>query len=378
MSSRQLVRSWWKQNGHYRWLVQTIASRSALVWMKVVVGSGGLASAVVLVLAAYSMPERQHSGRVTLFVCAAVAALFALRWWLRPVPAVLASILLMGGADIFVTAVALLAGDHIGNASALVLLVAIGLYFTFFHTPRMVVAHAAWSVLSTVVLSIPALRGEHPLAGVAMITAMVIVCGVVLPGLQFGCWLLWTDILSDSLTGVSSRRGLEYYAAQTIYRSSLAHVCVIAVDLDRFKAINDTFGHRIGDRVLTDTAHRLRAAAPDGAVVARTGGEEFAVLALLPPPEARVLAERLRRAVAEAAEPVRITASFGMATLPPGRPRDGGAARILAELLHRADAAMYRAKQQGGNAIAVDEPWLAPASPWSLPKATSDAEPTGA
>ncbi|MGY2063777.1 diguanylate cyclase domain-containing protein, partial [Nocardia gipuzkoensis] len=77
---------------------------------------------------------------------------------------------------------------------------------------------------------------------------------------------------------------------------------------------------------------------------------------------ARVVAERLRRAVAEESDPVSITASFGMATLPPGSSR-GGVSRVLADLLHRADTAMYRAKQQGGNAIAVDEPWLMPSAP---------------
>ncbi|RDI67868.1 diguanylate cyclase (GGDEF)-like protein [Nocardia pseudobrasiliensis] len=363
MRSRQLVRSWWEQSGHYRWLVQTIASKSALTWMKVVVGSGGMTWAVILVLAACSLPERGHSTeRTVLLVCAGIAALWALRWWFLPVPVVIASILLLGGADIFVTVVSAYGGDRIGHTTGMILLIAIGIYFTFFHTPRVVAVHGVWSVLSAALLSVPVLNGEQPLAAVAMITAMVIICGVLLPGLQFGFWLLWTDVLSDPLTRLSSRRGLEYFAAQKIYHYPMDHVCMIMIDLDRFKAVNDTFGHHVGDEVLRNTARRLRAAAPSGSIIGRIGGEEFAVVTMLPPPGARVVAERLRRAVAAESDPVSITASFGLATLPPGGPRDR-VGRVLTDLMHRADTAMYRAKQQGGNAIAVDEPWMMPSAP---------------
>ncbi|MCM6772052.1 GGDEF domain-containing protein [Nocardia sp. CDC159] len=370
MSSRELVRPWWNQGGHYRWLVHTIASRSALMWMKVVVGSGGMAAAVGLFLSAFSA---QHAAdRKVVLVFAAIATLWALRWWFLPVPVAVGSILLLGGADVFLTVVCVRSESYLCRFAGLVLLIAVGVYFTFFHSPKVLAAHAVWAVASAMVLLWPKLSGAEAIPALAVILAMSIVCLVLLPGLQFGCWLLWTDILSDPLTRVSSRRGLEFYARHLLYGG--ANACVLVIDLDRFKAINDTFGHHLGDEVLRNTAARLRAAAPSEAIVARIGGEEFAVLALLPPDRARVAAERLRRAVAEAADPVAVTASVGMACLAPDRPRRGGCGPTLAELMHRADAAMYRAKQQGGNAVAVDESGNPPAMVCSPDSGYSDRD----
>jgi two-component system cell cycle response regulator len=117
------------------------------------------------------------------------------------------------------------------------------------------------------------------------------------------------------------------------------------VDLDRFKRVNDTFGHQVGDEVLREVARRLADGARREDVVARIGGEELAWLL----PEAgleaaMVAAERLRRRVGDEAFPVvgRLTASLGVAALGPGDE--------AADLVGRADRALYLAKEGGRDA----------------------------
>jgi diguanylate cyclase (GGDEF)-like protein len=119
------------------------------------------------------------------------------------------------------------------------------------------------------------------------------------------------------------------------------------LDVDRFKAINDTHGHVVGDLVLQSVAATCRLALRTGDYLGRIGGEEFAVI--LPETgsdEAVQVAERLRKAIAgePAAGPacdVRVTASIGVAAL--GRPHD------LKTLMANADEALYAAKRGGRN-----------------------------
>jgi diguanylate cyclase (GGDEF)-like protein/PAS domain S-box-containing protein len=120
---------------------------------------------------------------------------------------------------------------------------------------------------------------------------------------------------------------------------------VLSLDLDEFKYVNDTFGHGIGDRLLTEVARRLRATVGDADVVARLAGDEFAILAR---GAARDRASRLAaRIVAVIGEPVVIEGinialrvSIGIAVSP---------CESVGDIMHRADLALYRAKNEGRN-----------------------------
>ena len=124
------------------------------------------------------------------------------------------------------------------------------------------------------------------------------------------------------------------------------------IDIDRFKVLNDRFGHLMGDAVLCRVARVLIGSLRPQDLLARYGGEEFAVLLPnLDPAAATAVAERLREAVAapeadEGHEPLpSVTISIGIASY---QPRE-----TLALLLSRADAALYRAKQDGRNRTSV-------------------------
>lgn len=151
--------------------------------------------------------------------------------------------------------------------------------------------------------------------------------------------------LTDGLTGLKNRRALD----RAVGQGAMTAGAVLFVDIDHFKAVNDRFGHDVGDAVLRALAGRLRQSLRLTDVVFRYGGEEY--LVLLPGADAagaREAGEKLRRAVAE--EPlagVACTVSVGGAVVGPGE--DFWAA------VRRADQAMYAAKAAGRNRVVVDE-----------------------
>lgn len=158
--------------------------------------------------------------------------------------------------------------------------------------------------------------------------------------------------LRDQLTGLANRRHLDAQLPALLDAADGEDlpITLAMVDVDHFKAINDRFGHALGDRVLVTLAQLLRENTRGRDLVARVGGEEF-VIALPEAPPARALevCERLRARVAayswgELAAGLHVTLSVGLAHAPPYDQRP---------LLERADAAMYRAKQQGRNQVAI-------------------------
>jgi diguanylate cyclase (GGDEF)-like protein len=157
----------------------------------------------------------------------------------------------------------------------------------------------------------------------------------------------------DGLTGLANRRQFEQQLAAELARLErfAGPLAIVLADLDDFKDVNDRFGHPAGDAVLREFAHTLEERIRDIDVAARWGGEEFVVL--LPGTDlagAAQVAERLRAALEERVvlsvdgDPIRVTASFGVAVYP-----DAGSAD---ELLETADAALYQAKRAGKNQVA--------------------------
>ena len=150
---------------------------------------------------------------------------------------------------------------------------------------------------------------------------------------------------TDPLTGVLNRRAFFDRLRTALCGHEGYDLLVCLIDLDRFKAVNDTAGHAAGDAVLVAVAQALGAALRETDTVARIGGDEFAVLAAGrdASPHGPDVAERLREAVARVGVAAEVTASIG-AVVPT-------AGEALENVLHRADMAMYQAKSGGGNGV---------------------------
>ncbi|MCS7050483.1 MAG: diguanylate cyclase, partial [Thermomicrobium sp.] len=158
--------------------------------------------------------------------------------------------------------------------------------------------------------------------------------------------------LSDPLTGLPNRRALLEHLGRAMRDRNLESVVVILVDFDGFKTLNDQRGHLFGDAVLQAVAQRLAQSLRPSDLVARYGGDEFAVvLREVPLPVAKEIAERLRQSVARAPvsvgdEEIALTISLGMAAYP----EHGETPEAL---LRAADEALYAAKRHGGNTVVL-------------------------
>ncbi len=239
-------------------------------------------------------------------------------------------------------------------------------------SPRSEVTYTRTALLALLVFT---LMGVLVFVGAGMLQGSLDVDAQLFLGLLLAALILATGVFAtalarmserqhglarrESLTGCFNRRAFyELFPRESDRSRRLGQgIAVVFLDVDRFKDINDRLGHEMGDRVLQQLAHRVQGVIRETDLLFRWGGEEFVILlSHTPPDDAFSLAERVRAALAdrpflasEVSPPVTVTASLGTsgATAYPVAPED---------LLTRADAACYRAKEQGRNRVVVGEP----------------------
>ena len=155
------------------------------------------------------------------------------------------------------------------------------------------------------------------------------------------------DAITDPLTGLVNRRGLDVILED--YLQHETDFCVLAVDIDHFKRVNDEFGHQVGDEVLSLLAQVMRSVVREQDIVCRNGGEEFVILLPeCPIHTAYEVAERLREKMARMPNPCQrpVTLSLGVAHYP----RDGS---TITQVFEQADVALYQAKRNGRNQTVI-------------------------
>ena len=182
-------------------------------------------------------------------------------------------------------------------------------------------------------------------------------------------------VLTDPLSQCLNRRGFQQQYRRELARAARTQtdVALVALDLDHFKLVNDTFGHLVGDQVITETGELLRANARAGDIVARTGGEEFVILA---PGTGTAGAQHLALRVLEAFrrksfggpnQKIPVTVSIGVVS--DAVPDEN----IAEDLIARSDEALYAAKRTGRNRVVL---WTHGLEALRLGKPAAVAEPT--
>ncbi len=362
--------AWWHGGSDYRERVDYFTSRS-LVWAFRTVISVCAVLFCVVATALLLLSDQPHNDAAppvvstAILIAAAAAALFwAVRWLVGPVPTERTAVVFSLSSTALIVAVSWTDAEVMAGVAGLNTTVLVGCFTAFVLSPRHLVAHSVLC-LAAIALFVPQMVADYDWALACVKSLMLIAVTVGLPAcVQVGMAVLSIDAAAsdtDPLTGVFNRRGFRNATRRSIVRHTAgrdhAPVALMVVDVDDFKTINDELGHDAGDAVLAGVAGVLREIAA-GAVVARIGGDEFAVAATGGTADEHVaMAHRLHRAIEAVPLPgaAAVTASVGVAigTVPVQDPH------AVDAMLAEADDAMYRAKRTRRSVVVSAQPLLA-------------------
>ena len=358
MGLREFLLTWWRQPHEFDWTARYFRARGLLRLHQVFIGCFsllyGLTALLTVVWAYYD--GGSVAARVLVISIAASSCVLGVIWVFGPWPTERQSVAFAVYADVAVVAVMACYQDAFTAMPGLALLAANGIYIVVVHGPRALVLHLAFTAAVFAVtywLAIAQATAPVSVITVRLLVLLPTVIGVpvivqsYLLTLRMGA----VDALHDPLTRLYNRRGLDVHLAELVAPGGV-QVGVLALDIDKFKAINDRHGHDAGDRVLVAVAEAARTAVTDlgvRSVTARTGGEEFVVVVEGGTQTVRRLATLLHDAVARCDAATVPTVSIGAAAARVDGDL-GGAVRTMIEL---ADAAMYRARHAGGNQTVI-------------------------
>jgi diguanylate cyclase (GGDEF)-like protein len=358
-----IVRRWWTAPVDYVAQVEYFAKRTMSGAVQVLIGLGTGLNAVttLVILLPFAGSLASH---VVVAALAALQFFWAWSWCCLPWPTRRRSLAFVVSADIVLAAVAVLDGNWLLGLFSINAFAMLSVYLMFFDGPKALAGHSLWIVLATTAFAARASANAN-FDRIAFITCTL---GVVVPvvttalGVQLAIWAMRNDAneaVTDPLTGLLNRRGLHLHIGDLLGDGTVdTEVAVMVIDLDSFKEINDSFGHTVGDEVLTRCARRIKSAVRGSALVARIGGEEFVVIdAVEPGSDVRRDFDRVRVAIGAPAKPT-VTASAGVTTVAlAGLAAPGGdRAALLDGIIERADRAMFDAKREGGDATIQLEP----------------------
>lgn len=355
-----VIGEWWREPVDYAGYVRYFADRGlAKVIQRTISAIVGCIS-VFAMIGLLPVASTSRASAITTLLFAGVGLFWSVMWWVRPWPKHWQSRAFIVSADLGIAAIALVSSNWLVGLFAYHCFALVSAYLVFLDGPKAIAAHNA-VVLGALIVFILLNAGEGGIAdrtSAAVIVAAAIPVAMMTVVLLVGIQLLRNDAnksTTDPMTGLLNRRGLYLHFRGLLTQNETPgrSVTVIVADLDRFKAINDTFGHAEGDNVLVRTSQRIRAAVSSDALVARTGGEEFVVVDLTTPGQDRHIAEAIRLALTKDEDVPPVTASLGVHTSESAQltDLDADSQRLLDEAITRADQAMFRAKRAGGNTI---------------------------
>ncbi|NMO01049.1 GGDEF domain-containing protein [Gordonia sp. TBRC 11910] len=356
---RKILASWWRSDSHLHRLDYVLGEHASKRLYTVVFG---ILLSIYSAMWAAALFTRDgpasDAGRGIITVTSCILAASAIASFCGWLPTERVSLAGLAVLDTALLVAALQMSNGLIGLLVLFMYGPIGFLIGFRHGPRALTLHCAGAVAAIVVMSADLLR-DMPVPPTTVVDVavglMLLVAGLPLAShIVFDIYRIRAiDAELDPLTDLLNRRGLAP-RWQHLFdgAASTDWLMVICADLDGFKPINDTYGHRIGDVVLRRTADQIIDVVGPTAHVARTGGDEFNALLRLPhtaAPGRWHTADRIRVAVRDDQSPVSITVSVGIAAVPFIEVAAEDPLDVLRRLSTDADTAMYTAKRRGGD-----------------------------
>ncbi len=230
-----------------------------------------------------------------------------------------------------------------------------GAMCTFFLGPKLLVAHLVFANLVIVYIGVAAY--VQGLWGPWDAIAAVLVAGGASSGVPIFAQIAWSLVCEDArqseidpLTRLKNRRGLQNAIDDlwTVARGEQLAFGLVLVDIDRFKSVNDRYGHDQGDAVIVLVAERLCGHFEKLGVVGRTGGEEFVAVLVGEADQLCELVLEVSATLTDRSDPIPVTVSAGAVVIAPDSDAWQGS-NVINDATRAADSLMYRAKADGGN-----------------------------
>lgn len=353
---------WYRQPHDFDWLVNHRSTRTLQGVIRGVFAAAtmGYAATSVLMLTS-SLGPTGTVARAWVLGVLVVQVVVAAGWVLAPTPAHGYFIGFLVFGDVLTTSVLMLY-EPIAALTGTVLFVVTGAFCTYFLSPRMLIAHLVWA--ATVILAfggrtlLEVRSTENYLLDIPAVLSATLVLLIATIGVPVFAQVAWSRLSNDAkrsvldpLTGVLNRRGIESELIDLVDEARIPgeSVAFMVVDIDKFKSVNDRYGHSRGDEVIVRAADRLRCLVGDHGVLARTGGEEFLVAVTGDAYSIVDLGFRIVPALSVPSDDIPITVSVGVALVHHRSSLWTTGVSIVGRASRHADSAMYRSKESGGN-----------------------------
>jgi diguanylate cyclase (GGDEF)-like protein len=355
------LREWLRQPFDYQWTLNYHGARGTLGVNRISVGlwSCIFGLAALLSLGSHAGPRGTLSAEIAVALAAVSSIVVGAAWIRGPWPTKRRAQLFVVYSDVGVAVVLFSFADPFVAMTGCGLFAVTAAHVSVFHSPRWLCAHLVFATSVTLALYVSDLAGDDPDVAIATSLLSVLLSVLLSAPIMIQSGLLnlghdASDAFRDHLTQLRNRRGMELDFPQLRSDGPRTLLAVLMLDVDGFKTVNDQHGHRSGDSVLELVAARLTSTAGPFALVARVGGEEFAVAITGSAEQVSDLAERLRNVLHNPHDAYPITLSIGVAcvarcTTQNARLRP--TIPLLRTLVQSADTAMYRSKKGGGDAV---------------------------
>ncbi|AQA02995.1 hypothetical protein BVC93_11725 [Mycobacterium sp. MS1601] len=348
------IKRWWRQPDSYGWISSYLRTRGMLTVSRALIASITSMLALVSTVLMLSPTAVQGSGLRLLTWIAIAGMLGCTALWVTRWPTKRQSIAFLLVINLCIAAVCQAQSDPMVGLVGCVAFAITGGYIACFHSAGYMAYNFAVAVYVCVLQILRHGFGVDPAEVVAALLLVLLMNTGVPFGLQAVVHVLGIDLLQarhDPLTGLLNRRAFFDRIEEWLHSGTTSprYLVMVMVDLDRFKLLNDTNGHAVGDQALIAVGRELSAIACGRVVTGRVGGEEFMIADFVSTEERTPLAQKICDAVA--ALPFPITASVGAAVGRVDALDERVRQEFVDDLCAKADAAMYIAKRSGGNQV---------------------------